>query len=201
MKWKRGCHLPVLAAVVLLWSMFNISTVIGAGAARVTVDAAAVLSERAVNPLGINTNYIMDDDNNRAPDRPLAEALAEMGVRFLRYPGGEKSDAYLWSVHPFEAPKPTLARVGRGEWPSGAHHFVRESDFKTFKFDPLDFDEFIALCRATGTEPNVVVCYDCIYKPGAWVGRQDLIDTAAAWVRYANVVKGYGVKYWEIGNE
>ncbi|MGE5527817.1 MAG: hypothetical protein ACM3X6_01565, partial [Patescibacteria group bacterium] len=40
-----------------------------------------------------------------------------------------------------------------------------------------------------------------IYKPGAWVGRQDLIDTAAAWVRYANVVKGYGVKYWEIGNE
>jgi alpha-L-arabinofuranosidase len=24
---------------------------------------------------------------------------------------------------------------------------------------------------------------------------------AAAWVQYANVTKGYGVKYWEIGNE
>ena len=24
---------------------------------------------------------------------------------------------------------------------------------------------------------------------------------AAAWVHYANVVKGYGIKYWEIGNE
>ena len=24
---------------------------------------------------------------------------------------------------------------------------------------------------------------------------------AAAWVHYANVVKGYGVKYWQIGNE
>jgi alpha-L-arabinofuranosidase len=26
-------------------------------------------------------------------------------------------------------------------------------------------------------------------------------EEAAAWVRYANVTKGYGVKYWEIGNE
>lgn len=24
---------------------------------------------------------------------------------------------------------------------------------------------------------------------------------AAAWVHYANVTKGYGVTYWEIGNE
>ena len=24
---------------------------------------------------------------------------------------------------------------------------------------------------------------------------------AAAWVKYANVTKNYGVKYWEVGNE
>jgi len=24
---------------------------------------------------------------------------------------------------------------------------------------------------------------------------------AAAWVHYANVVKGYGIRYWQIGNE
>jgi hypothetical protein len=27
------------------------------------------------------------------------------------------------------------------------------------------------------------------------------METAVAWVRYSNKVKGYGVKYWEIGNE
>ncbi len=26
-------------------------------------------------------------------------------------------------------------------------------------------------------------------------------EEAAGWVRYANVTKGYGIKYWEIGNE
>ena len=31
--------------------------------------------------------------------------------------------------------------------------------------------------------------------------KQQLIDTAVAWVRYANITQGYGVKYREIGNE
>ena len=40
----------------------------------------------------------------------LAEAIAQMGARFLRYPGGEKSDSYLWSVPPYSHSQPTLAR-------------------------------------------------------------------------------------------
>jgi alpha-N-arabinofuranosidase len=43
--------------------------------------------------------------------------------------------------------------------------------------------------------------YKSAQKSGSAPTRQQLLDTAAAWVRYANVTKGYHVRYWEIGNE
>jgi hypothetical protein len=69
----------------------------------------------------------------------------------------------------------------------------------------LDFDEFIAIAKQVDAEPVVVVCYDSMYKKASEGGsapdRRQLLDTAVQWVRYANIIKGYGVKYWEIGNE
>jgi alpha-L-arabinofuranosidase len=59
-----------------------------------------VLADVSSKPLGINTDFFVDDDANRPSSRKLDEALAEMGVKYLRYPGGEKSDGYLWSVAP-----------------------------------------------------------------------------------------------------
>jgi hypothetical protein len=50
-------------------------------------------------------------------------------------------------------------------------------------------------------EPTVVVCYDALHVEHSQVTKQQLLDTAVAWVKYANVTQGYGVKYWEIGNE
>lgn len=51
------------------------------------------------NPLamGINTNYLMDDRNRRNQQYPLAQALRDLGVGILRYPGGEKSDGVYWA--------------------------------------------------------------------------------------------------------
>ncbi len=51
-------------------------------------------------------------------------------------------------------------------------------------------DEFIAMCRQVNAEPMVQVKL-VNSKP----------ETAAAMVKYANVDKGYGIKYWSIGNE
>ena len=64
----------------------------------------------------------------------------------------------------------------------------------------MDFDEYIAHCRAVGAEPYVVVGYDIEKRTGPDPKAQ-WIESAAAWVHYANVVKKYGVRYWEIGNE
>ncbi|MFI6505983.1 cellulose binding domain-containing protein [Streptosporangium sp. NPDC050855] len=53
-----------------------------------------------------------------------------------------------------------------------------------------DFDTFMRGVRRTGAQPMVTANY------GTGTAAE-----AAAWVRYANVTKDYGVKYWEIGNE
>ncbi|MEV4149253.1 cellulose binding domain-containing protein [Amycolatopsis sp. NPDC049691] len=53
-----------------------------------------------------------------------------------------------------------------------------------------DFDTFMGGVRRAGAQPIVIANY------GTGTPAE-----AADWVRYANVTKGYGVKYWEIGNE
>ncbi|WP_158839903.1 cellulose binding domain-containing protein [Saccharothrix deserti] len=53
-----------------------------------------------------------------------------------------------------------------------------------------DFDHFMAGVRRAGAQAVVTANY------GTGTPAE-----AAEWVRYANVEKGYGVKYWEIGNE
>jgi hypothetical protein len=53
-----------------------------------------------------------------------------------------------------------------------------------------DFDTFMGGVRRTGAQPIIIANYGT-----------GTPEEAAAWVRYANVTKGYGAKYWEIGNE
>ena len=176
----------------------------------ISVDVRAVVSDTSRRQIGVNTNYLLDDDANRTNAlRGLAEALRQAGVKYLRYPGGEKSDTLLWSVWPYSTSIPTLARWAPQnsqdvEWPSLDPSLVRE-DGRTFAIDPLTFDEFMAVCRAIDCIPTVVVCYDSMYKPaqpgGVAPSRALLLETAREWVRYSNVTKGYNVKYWEIGNE
>jgi hypothetical protein len=52
------------------------------------------------------------------------------------------------------------------------------------------FDTFMAGARRTGAQPMIIANY------GTGTAAE-----AADWVRYANVTKGYGAKYWTIGNE
>ena len=161
----------------------------------------SVLNSVTNHPAGINVDYFMDDDNYLKPVIRTADALKAMGVRYLRYPGGNKSDLYLFSVPPYEKSQPTLARTGKGA--VGYDRVIKNN--AEYKYDVLDFDEFIEMCRETNCEPIVVVAADeylANYPPGAHVtNRVGLIENAVEWVRYANIRKNYGVKYWMIGNE
>ena len=49
--------------------------------------------------------------------------------------------------------------------------------------------------------PVLLIAGSALAERGLWGKARQLLETAAAWVRYANRVKDYGVKYWEIGNE
>lgn len=64
-------------------------------------------------------------------------------------------------------------------------------------FDAAQIDKYVAYCRLVGAEPilQVPVIANAV-DGGAATAR-----TAADMVTYANVTKGYGIQYWEIGNE
>jgi hypothetical protein len=64
-------------------------------------------------------------------------------------------------------------------------------------FDTAQIDKFVAYCRSVGAEPILQVPLVANNVDGGAATPQ----TAADMVTYANVTKGYGIKYWEIGNE
>ena len=98
-----------------------------------TVDYASVINDTRRRPFGINTSFLMDDDENylRHPKRRYNDGLKELGVKYLRYPGGWKSDVVFWSAPPYEKPSPTLVYRGPGLWPSNDTTFVnRDGSWK-----------------------------------------------------------------------
>lgn len=146
------------------------------------IDAQNVLREDADRVVGVNLDYLRDADANRPDARPLQSALDDMGARWLRYPGGEKSDFYLWAQPPYEKSQP-----------------IALSWYDTVPGARLDFDSYLAQARAVGAEPYLVVGYDSEKRSGRT--KAQWLENAVSWVKYANITQKYGLKYWEIGNE
>lgn len=143
----------------------------------------------------------MDDDSYLNPATSLSKSLLNMSVGMLRFPGGEKSDNYLWSVSPYTKAQPYFATKGNCNWPNN------DSRFSSNQISPLnttlDFDEFMLLCQSTGTKPLIVVSGDanhCTLCPNPPT-LNDLITNAVEWVKYANIKNNYKIKYWMVGNE
>lgn len=176
MRCSGSGFLAIIAGLCLITAR------LGSAEMLLTVHVDQILRRDADRALGINLNYIRDADVNRpAGSRPLAAALDDLGVRWLRYPGGEKSDYHRFAPPPYTAPAPIA--LGWYLTPAGQH---------------LDFDAYIAVCRARGAEPFVVVPCESPANSGATWDEQ--LEHAVGWVRYARD-RGYGVRYWEIGNE
>ncbi|MFW5872366.1 MAG: hypothetical protein ACOCVN_00105 [bacterium] len=57
------------------------------------------------------------------------------------------------------------------------------------------------ICRTTNTESVIMVNVQSHKKPGTTITYDQLLTNAVEWVKYANINKNYGIKYWEIGNE
>ena len=99
-----------------------------------------------------------------------------------------RSRIYIFfGIPPYEESHTSLARtIGLDDYPG----VFKDGEFV---YDPLDFDEFMKVCRDVGAEPVLVVAADnYLRKPekGERVsGREALIKHAAEWVRYANIKK------------
>ena len=116
----------------------------------------------------------------------VIEALLELKVPVIRWPGGCFVDSYHWQKG-----------VGKEREPYG--------EFRWGVIEPNTFgtDEFVELCRRLGAEPYI--CQNGL------AGVQEMAD----WVAYCNAKEGkfaemrrknghpepYGVKFWSVGNE
>ncbi|MBC8033822.1 MAG: hypothetical protein H7Y03_06730 [Chitinophagaceae bacterium] len=172
----------------------------------VTVNAGSVMKTLTGKENGVNLDYLMDG-TFIAPNTPTttATALKSINAKILRYPGGEKSDNYLFSAAPWTSSSPRMSlKDPVAHWPTGDNQFVDvASADKLCRDVVLDFDEFMSMCTTVGASPLIVVAYDAIYSTASAIKptKAELITHAAEWVRYANITKGYNVKYWMLGNE
>ncbi|HEX4788890.1 MAG TPA: alpha-L-arabinofuranosidase, partial [Actinospica sp.] len=86
------------------------------------------------------------------------------------------------------------AGVGMLRYPGGSYGDIYNWQDNTapggYVAPGTDFDQFMGTVKAVGAQPILIANY------GTGTPAE-----AAAWVQYANVTKGYGAKYWEIGNE
>jgi Cellulose binding domain/Fibronectin type III domain len=86
------------------------------------------------------------------------------------------------------------AGVQMMRYPGGSYgdiyHWADNTAPGGFVAPNTDFNTFMASVQRVGAQPIIIANY------GTGSPQE-----AAAWVRYANVTKGYGAKFWEIGNE
>ncbi len=87
------------------------------------------------------------------------------------------------SLRPETLPLAEEMGVRHLRWPGGAW-----GDENTVT--PLQVDQFVTLARRLGAEPYIHVRFP-----------NSSPEQAAALVRYANVEKGYAIRFWSIGNE
>lgn len=167
---------------------------------NVTVDANTINNDIANQYRGINITDNWEDQSYWNYPISTAATLNAIKPNIIRY----GNDDYFWSEPPYTAPSPHLIDYGPNEFLSQQTDII-ENDGIHFKSRILDIDEFVALCRATGSEPEIIIPYDRInYVP--LVGdnvttKEDFLKNAEEMVRYCNVFKGYHIKFWEIGNE
>jgi hypothetical protein len=86
------------------------------------------------------------------------------------------------------------ANVGMLRYPGGSYgdiyHWQTNTAPGGYVAPGTDFDSFMGTVKKIGAQPILIANY------GTGTPAE-----AAGWVQYANITKGYGDKYWEIGNE
>jgi len=159
---------------------------------KISLGYIFVNHEHGSNLIGVSTSSFSDANLG-------ISSFQNFKPHFMRY--------YLGSTIVFDAANPPngIASVMTSDYKrNGELTGPMAANMNGWDYTPaLDFDEFIDLCKATGAEPVILLPVYAAYSstPGPKMTRNELYAAHKAFVTYANITKGYGVKYWEIGNE
>jgi hypothetical protein len=143
----------------------------GPAFAQVNVTVDATKAVRTVDSRAIGVNTACWDWSFDTTATGPLLAAANIGV--LRYPGGGTADVYFWTNNQVQN--------------TDANNNPIAGSFSTMG---TDFDQFAVVALTQGSQAFITVNY----------GTSTPTD-AANWVKYSNITKGYGFKYWEVGNE
>ncbi len=127
----------------------------------------------------------------------VVELLRQMGVKLLRWPGGNFAGEYNWKdgLLPADERAPLESFMGLETQPHSMG----------YDFSEINTDDFVALCREIGAEPFITI------NP-TW----NTPEECAQWVEYCNgdenteygrlrIARGYPepyqVRFWSLGNE
>ncbi|MFD0273623.1 cellulose binding domain-containing protein [Kitasatospora sp. NPDC127111] len=173
MKWSvRSCHDRVIAATAAL-------------SLAVTGAIAAVAPPAAAAPPAVTASTV--------------SVSVDAALQLATVPAtGVGVNIPVYDANMSAAATPGLlgtAGINTVRYPGGSHSDVYHwqtgtADDGAYVAPNTGFDAFMGTVRAAGAQPIITANY------GSGTPQE-----AAAWVRYANVTKGYGIKYWEIGNE
>ena len=159
------------------------------GRLEITFDTEGTLVLGAVSLLPAN--------HFRGMRRDVINAMKELGITILRWPGGNFAGDYNWKdgLLPRHMRAPLQSALGLHTQPHTSG----------YDFHELNTDDFIALCREVGAEPYITI------NP-AWGTPEE----SAQWVEYCNgdettpygrlraergYPKPYDVRFWGLGNE
>lgn len=140
---------------------------------------------------------MMNKDNFRGMRKDAVEALKEIGVGVLRWPGGNFAGEYNWmdGLLPVDERAPFQSYLMLETQPHS----------HGYDFHEMNTDDFVALCRYIGAEPFITINQ-------TWCTPEE----NAAWVEYCNgdetteygrlrIERGfkepYNVNLWSLGNE
>ncbi|MEU6356594.1 cellulose-binding protein [Streptomyces sp. NPDC047072] len=175
MRWSVHGHRTRLTTLVAALSLA------AAGAFTATTPSAEAAQAAQAAPTAITASVAVD------AARTLSTVPATgVGMNVAVYDGNMN--------HPAVPGLLRDAGVGAVRYPGGSYADIYDWQTHTteggYVAPNTDFDTFMGTARATGAQPIITANYG-----------SGTPEEAAGWVRYANVTKGYGVKYWEIGNE
>ncbi len=165
--------LSLLIVVVMLLSNLAISPKAHASGINLNVNAATVVAPMNKEMRGTNIGLWTSSSFHPVANRSAryVNLMKEAGISMIRFPAGSESDMVYWD------------RTNTGVWYQGPGAYERTLTAATF-------DSLISLANEVGAEPLITV--------NARINDKLM---AADMVRYANIEKGYNIKYWEIGNE